>query len=286
MLNSGTVYYRSLLAISIGILLSACSSNPHIPAPVESVYRGKTIHNFKPNTLKQNTYTVEKGETLYSIAFRAGKDFRELAKVNKILPPYTVYPGQLIKLSSSQKTTTVVTKKPFKTKTSKKTKTIPKKSNIKPTKKVANKKSEEYVGNVASVNKELTSDLGYKKTIKWQWPTKGKILKKFSKKELGNKGLDIGGKNGSPIFAAADGKVVYAGNALRGYGNLIIVKHSEDFLSAYAHNSKLLVSEQSWVKAGQQIAEMGRTDSDNVKLHFEVRYKGTTVDPLRYLPKK
>jgi lipoprotein NlpD len=124
------------------------------------------------------------------------------------------------------------------------------------------------------------------KIRKWVWPSTGNIIAKFSNKENGNKGIDIAGSIGSSIVSAADGKVVYYGNALRGYGNLIIIKHNDDYLSAYAHNRKVLVKEKDFVKAGQKIAEMGNSDSDRVKLHFEVRYRGKSVNPLKYLPKR
>ncbi|MDJ0956059.1 MAG: peptidoglycan DD-metalloendopeptidase family protein [Arenicellales bacterium] len=119
----------------------------------------------------------------------------------------------------------------------------------------------------------------------WIWPVKGPILKRFSAK-AGNKGIDIGGESGRGIRAAADGKVVYAGSGLRGYGKLIIVKHDEVYLSAYAHNSKLLVADGSAVVRGQQIALMGDTGTDRVKLHFEIRQRGKPVNPLKYLPKR
>ena len=115
------------------------------------------------------------------------------------------------------------------------------------------------------------------------WPVKGPILARFSHQEHGNKGLDIGGAVGTPIKAAAAGQVVYAGNALRGYGNLVIIKHNDDFLSAYAHNHRLLVKERDSVSAGQLIAEMGNTDAERVQLHFEIRFRGQSVDPLKYL---
>ena len=121
---------------------------------------------------------------------------------------------------------------------------------------------------------------------KWRWPNKGNIINKFSLSPEGNKGIDIAGNKGSPVLAAAEGKVVYTGDALRGYGKLVIVKHSESYLSAYAHNDKIIVKEQQWVKAGQRIAHMGNSGTDKTMLHFEIRYKGKSVDPLRYLPKK
>jgi outer membrane antigenic lipoprotein B len=123
-------------------------------------------------------------------------------------------------------------------------------------------------------------------TIAWRWPTSGNVIQGFSSSDGGNKGIDIGGSRGQAVNAAAGGRVVYAGNALRGYGNLIIIKHNDDFLSAYAHNDSILVKDQQEVKAGQQIAKMGNTGTNDVKLHFEIRYKGKSVDPTRYLPRR
>jgi lipoprotein NlpD len=118
--------------------------------------------------------------------------------------------------------------------------------------------------------------------VPWSWPTAGAVLAGFD--EVRNKGLDIAGKAGDPVLASADGRVVYAGAGLRGYGNLIILKHNNTYLTAYAHNQSLLVKEDQTVRKGQKIAEMGSSDSDRVKLHFEIRRQGKPVDPARYLP--
>ena len=120
--------------------------------------------------------------------------------------------------------------------------------------------------------------------VAWMWPSSGRIIGQYS--ESGNKGLDFSGRAGDGVLAAADGKVVYAGSGLRGYGELVIVKHNATFLSAYAHNRKILVQEGQQVTRGQKIAEMGSTDSDGVKLHFEIRRQGKPVDPLQYLPRR
>ncbi|WP_420021771.1 peptidoglycan DD-metalloendopeptidase family protein [Candidatus Blochmanniella pennsylvanica] len=121
-------------------------------------------------------------------------------------------------------------------------------------------------------------------TIKnWYWPTNGIIINTFSDSERGNKGIDISGALGQPILATANGKVVYIGNTLKGYGNLIIIKHDNNYLSAYAHNDMILVNEQQTVKMGDKIATMGNSGTNEVKLHFEIRYKGKSVDPLFYL---
>ncbi len=141
-------------------------------------------------------------------------------------------------------------------------------------------KDEKLAKNETKVEKsnDVASDAG----IKLSWPSKGNVIDRFD--EGKNKGIDISGKSGDPIQAAADGKVVYAGNSLRGYGNLVIVKHDNTYLTAYAHNKTLLVKEGDSVKKAQKIAEMGNTDADQVKLHFEVRKHGKPVDPMSYLP--
>ncbi|MER2491989.1 peptidoglycan DD-metalloendopeptidase family protein [Catenovulum sediminis] len=260
----------SVFAISI-ILLVGCAQRNN-PAPVDSVYRGKSIFDFSPNSLTAPEYVVEKGDTLYSIAFRAGIDFKDLARFNQISPPYAIFPGQKIRLNKSYKA------KSNKNVISKKQKDIKRSE-----KKVEQAKKQEYVKqgkqNVTKGKSEGSFDLK-----KWRWPANGKIIARFSHKELGNKGLEIAGQRGDPIFAANSGKVVYAGKALRGYGNLIIIKHSDDYLSAYAHNQRIRVQEKDWIMAGQHIADMGDSDADQVKLRFEIRYRGSTVDPERFLP--
>ena len=120
--------------------------------------------------------------------------------------------------------------------------------------------------------------------VAWQWPSSGKVISSFS--DSGNKGIDFGGKAGDPVAAAADGKVVYVGTGIRGFGQLLIVKHNATFLSAYAHNRKILVAEGQQVTRGQKVAEMGNTDSEIVKLHFEIRKQGKPTDPVAFLPKR
>ncbi len=129
-----------------------------------------------------------------------------------------------------------------------------------------------------------TSTATNDKVSSWKWPTKGRVIANFSNTEHGNKGIDIAGKRGQPVVATAKGQVVYAGSALRGYGNLLIIKHNDQYLSAYAHNDKLYVNEGQSVKAGEKIASMGSTGTDGVKLHFEIRYHGKSVNPKHYLP--
>lgn len=272
------VFIQKQIIVLTCLVLLSCAQRQS-PAPVNSVYKGKSIHDFQPGSLKQTQYKVRRGDTLYSIAFRAGQDFRQLAKLNKISEPYSIYPGQMIKLELSNKTIVSNQKKKW---NKKNTKVVEKK--------LDNKKRQEYVvkqgkQNVTK-NKLENNQFASFNLSNWQWPANGRVIARFSYKELGNKGLDITGNKGEPIHAANSGKVVYAGNALRGYGNLIIIKHSDDYLSAYAHNKIIRVKEKDWIKVGQHIADMGDTDTDRVKLRFEIRYKGNTVNPEKFLPKR
>ena len=149
--------------------------------------------------------------------------------------------------------------------------------------KVIIKSSKEYPAKVIvkNVDKEKQA-----KVVGWKWPSKGRLTKTFAKSTQGMKGISISNTRGTRVYAAASGKVVYSGNGLRGYGNLIIIRHNYNYLSAYAHNEKLMIKENEQVKVGQQIATMGDSGTDSVRLHFDIRYQGKSVDPLRYLPKR
>lgn len=204
---------------------------------------------------RANTHTVASGETLYSIATAAGVNHHELAKWNGIDPPYALRPGQQLRLTAPDKAATA--------------------SKTKDTKSAAATKPRQTT----------TDELANVGEVKWLWPTEGAIIARFAPTGA-NKGIDLAGTSGQPIRAAAAGKVVYQGSGLRGYGQLIIVKHSADFLSAYAHCAAISVQEGSMVKAGQVIATMGNTGTDRVKLHFEIRRRGVPVDPMEHLPKK
>lgn len=218
-------------------------------------------------------HTVLIGETLYSIAWRHGLDYKKLASWNNVRPPYTIYAGQRIRLTAPAVTSKTYASKSKATQSAKKSKpkqTTVKKNTSNTTKKVVKKDKTTSQKNIKHV---------------WRWPTKGKVVSSYSTKVGGNKGIDIAGKVGQPVYAASNGKVVYSGNGLSGYGNLIIVKHSEQYLSAYAHNRKLLVNEGGTVERGQKIAELGKSGTSAPKLHFEIRRNGKPVDPLKYLPK-
>ncbi len=273
----------SLLAVTSMILLSACSS--HTPAPVANL--NKDYSQLERGSFRGDSYTVRKGDTLYFISYVTGQNVKDIVSLNNLAPPYIIYPGQRLAIpsgsrSSSSSVSAPVVKPTPVSKPKPVSKPVEQKTDNKT---VAQAKPKEYSEN-SNVNKPVTTKPSTTpSTSKWAWPVKGKIIARFSNSENGNRGIDIAGTRGEAIKATAAGVVVYAGDALPGYGNLVIIKHGEDYLSAYAHNDKILVKEQQTVKAGQKIASMGSTGASSVRLHFEIRYKGKSVDPMRYLPK-
>lgn len=244
-----------ILFISVLVVLfSACDASREFFAPVWDA--GATEH-----MPKSGVYRVKRKDTFYSIAWRYGLDYRTLAKRNGIEWPYNIKLNQLIYLRGKSPRVSVQRQSSLNYNYSRgySSYTSP------PT-------QMRYVG--------LDSLSGVQQ---WQWPAKGMVVRQFSS---ANKGVNIGGHFGDSIFASAAGKVVYAGNGLRGYGNLIIIKHNETFLTAYAYNSKNLVSEGERVSGGQKIAEMGGVRSNAFMLHFEIRRNGQPVSPLYYLSNK
>ena len=212
-------------------------------------------------------YVVKKGDTLYSIGFRSGHGYRRLSRWNKIYPPYKLQVGQNLKLFESKQKLIYKIRKNNKKTTIVKKRTPSQKKTIPPQKTSTN----------SNDNKKMLK-------LYWQWPLRGRILKYFS--SGGSKGIDIYGKIGQKVRSASSGKVVYSGSGLKGYGNLLIIKHNYMYLSAYANNRRLLVKEGQVVKKGQVIAEVGRMGGKKTSLHFEIRKNGNPVNPLNYLPKK
>ena len=275
--------YNTLLVIVITLTMAGCAS-PTGPAPVSSISKFSKKSAY-PVKLTGKRYRVKKGDTLYSIAFSAGIPAKKLSKINRIPPPYVIYPGNWLSLVAVKSPITIVNKKNVSKKWHKKLDSQKKdtysKSVIKP--KRSTKKPKKKIKVVSSVSNK---DNYAKKISKWIWPAKGRVVSAYSATKQGNKGIDIAGNKGSNIVASAAGKVVYAGNALRGYGNLIIIKHNEKYLSAYAHNETIFVKEKQRIKQGQIIAKMGDTEAQRVQLHFEIRFRGKSVNPANYLPKR
>lgn len=282
--------------------VSDCTSSDAINVPRNPNTNAPDYNQIQKGSYKGNTYKVNKGDTMFLIAYLAGMDVKDLASMNNIKEPYSLSVGQTLKISNCS-IKTITTTVPVKTTVSAApaapaepevtytpgangtqigsdgTVIGPIKSGV-----ATGGTSTPAFTNNTPVNANVVAPVA--SNVAWQWPTQGKVILGFSNSDGGNKGIDISGSRGQPVKAAASGRIVYAGNALRGYGNLIIIKHNDDFLSAYAHNDKILVSDQQEVKAGQEIAKMGSTGTNAVKLHFEIRYKGKSVDPVRYLPRK
>ena len=271
-----------------------------------------------------STYTVRKGDTMFLIAYIIGKDVKEIAALNNMSEPYQLTVGQKLKTGKSGTETITVEETvtvPVQPKvtyqqgangtvySSEGEITGPVKAGVGSANTAVKPTIQASAGNVTSSAPTVVATTSTVEqqaqpqvkattastqstmaapasSIRWVSPTAGRIVQGFSNSEGGNKGIDIAGQKGQDVRSAADGKVVYAGNALEGYGNLIIIKHNDDFLSAYAHNDRILVDEQDNVKAGQKIATMGSTGTSSNKLHFEIRYKGKSIDPMRYLPKQ
>lgn len=255
------------ILLPVLLLLSCASSNNR--APVSSVGQ--------PASHKLNSHTVAAGETLYSIAWRYNLDYQNLAEINGISKPYRIMPGQKLRLSG------VAVRLSY---AEKKARQNAPKSTPKPVKTPPPAKPKERVIKQTSTPVAVKTQSVKSSPLVWSWPVKGSVISAFQSGKGLNKGIDIGAKLGESVLAAADGEVVYAGSGLRGYGKLIIIKHQNSYLSAYAHNSQLLAKEGDVVKRGQKIAEVGSSGTQSVKLHFEVRHDGVPKDPLQFLPRK
>ena len=245
------------------------------------------------------SYTVNRGDTLYSISFRYGLDYREVARWNNVNDRFQIFPGQVLRLTPPtsggvvasapvQRAQTTPTTQPSPPQSAQST-THPQRTQQQPAQQPVQQQTQQQ-----ATNRQQSSPPPVSSTQQpavagqpvWRWPANGPIIRRFSAAEGGNKGIHIAGLQGDPVVAAADGRVVYAGSGLLGYGNLVIINHNREFLSAYAHNSRILVSENDMVKAGDKIAEMGQTGTDRVQLHFEIRRNGKPVDPMSYLPRR
>jgi len=273
---------RALLSITVAsvvVVAAGCSSRSLTSVPVEN--RGtsasrpstslptvvdaagvKQLPGFE-NAGKPGYYTVKPGDTLIRIGLDTGQNFRDIVRWNNLENPNLIEVGQVLRIMPVTSDNPLVVTRPV---TSGAAVTTTAAAPLRPASAAA-----------SSPQPAVTED-----DIAWIWPAQGRLIAGFD--EVKNKGFGIDGKAGDPIIAAGDGRVVYAGAGLRGYGNLIILKHNNTFLTAYAHNQTLLVKEDQSVKKGQKIAEMGNSDADRTKLHFEIRRQGKPVDPARYLP--
>lgn len=281
-------------------------SKPHRSYSQSKTHRS----NKKPAT----TYVVKKGDSLYSIGFRYQIDYKKLAAINGITAPYRIYPKQVLQLKGEPKVVTfkpsnsqvqtkpLVRQAPIKAKPEPVTKPVANSSqpSTQPVSKPQQKPAVASTNNQATTNKPVTSKPAVKpvskpaskpitvatpnnSNLKWLWPTDGKIRTTFLASNPARKGISIGGKEGQAVKAAEAGVVVYSGNGLLGYGELIIIKHNDAYLSAYGHNRSLKVKEGQSVTRGQVIAELGSTGTNVNNLHFEIRKNGKPVNPLNFV---
>jgi lipoprotein NlpD len=277
-----TKWTRFAAACSAALLLAACGRSV-VVQPNRGATTPRTPVAPTRAASDRDSYRVMRGDTLYSIAFRHGVDFRDLAGWNGIASPYTIWPGQVLRLSPARDrvagtrrpVTSAPTRMPAPVARPVPTPSHPSASVAAP-------------APVAAVPAPpvVPAPKGATRTasgVNWRWPADGTLIKKFQGGDA-IPGIELAGKAGDPVRAAADGVVVYSGNGLVGYGELIIIKHNDDFLSAYGHNRKRLVKEGQRVSAGQLIAEMGSTGASRDELQFQIRRDGNPVDPLDYLP--
>lgn len=285
-----------VVALAGALLLSACGTSRLSQAPVEDRRLPAARPVLDPNTPpvkqppgfenagKPGYYTVKPGETLIRIGLETGQNWKDLARWNNLERPNQIEVGQVLRVvppgivatTSGEGDSSGVVTRPVGSAVIASTAVAPGMASG-PAARAASAPAAAS-GVATDTSAAAAGDAG----LSWVWPVNGPVLAGFD--EVKNKGLDLGGKAGEPVLAAAEGRVVYVGAGLRGYGNLIILKHNNTYLTAYAHNQTLLVKEDQTVRKGQKIAEMGSSDADRVKLHFEIRRQGKPVDPARYLP--
>lgn len=297
--------------LNIALLAGVCAGiagckEDYIPAPITDGWRHEKA--------KESLYTVQSDDTIYSIAWAFDLDYRHLAQINHLAPPYSLSQGQKLRIYHGQleaQTHAIAEAAQFIEEKIEMTEVEPhplqheqalpfeesEELVIRPqqSKQPTVQHEEEHPHSAPHQLKPVQQHLPQPKAdsvIKvpavisakgWQWPAQGKMVQGFSRENGALRGIDIAGSEGSPVLATRAGKVVYSGNGLRGYGKLLIIKHNDEFLSAYAHNHTLLVREGQQVRQGQEIATMGKTGAGSVKLHFEIRRAGKPIDPLHYL---
>nr|WP_218170793.1 peptidoglycan DD-metalloendopeptidase family protein [Pseudomonas gingeri] len=280
-----TSVQRLMIGLALSALLAGCSSaSKNGVRVVDRNGNATTAASAAPQRPMTTTgqHVVVRGDTLFSIAFRYGWDWKALAARNNIPEPYTIHVGQAIRFDGRSNSTPAVA-------TSTTTSSSSSSSKITITRRpvtAAGTPAATSSATPAATAAATPTPPPGPAPKGWAWPSNGILIGKFSSNGSLNKGIDIAGDLGQPVLAASDGSVVYAGSGLRGYGELVIIKHSDTYVSAYGHNRRLLVREGQQVKVGQTIAEMGSTGTDRVKLHFEIRRQGKPVDPLQFLPRR
>jgi lipoprotein NlpD len=289
-----TVYQTIVLGLLIAIL-GGCASHSRAPIDSRNNQQGagaKTTSKSSAaaKSAQPDYYVVQGGDTLYSIAWELGVNYRELASTNAIRSPYTIYKGQRLRVkpaaNKSVAKPVALQSRPAVTASSASATAPAAKAVAKPVSKPAPSQAPAPKTASKPVAAAPAKSTAQAYDGKWVWPTRGRVLSRFQSSGAGKQGIDIGGHVDQPVKAAAHGKVVYAGSGLVGYGRLIIVKHNENLLSAYGHNNKLLVNEGEQVSAGQMIAKMGSSGTNRNELYFEIRKNGKPTDPLKYLPKQ
>ena len=278
----------------VSLALVGCSAS--WKAPVETRSPQPAGKPRSAQTLQGvGAYRVVSGDTLYGIAWRSGVDYRHIARWNDLLPPYRIYVGQTLHLRPPSHA-----KAPQAAKVSKpsaRTQPVPRSADassvstasdtVAPRRQDTHKPPHAKPASAAAVPAEsAAADAASSRELRWGWPASGRVVATYDAKEPLAQGIKISGRAGDSIRAAESGKVVYSGSGLIGYGRLIIVKHNDNYLSAYGHNREILVSEGDQVTKGQQIAKMGTAGDGGPLLHFEIRRNGKPVNPARYLPKR
>ena len=285
---------RPVQAIVLASVLAGCAT-PRSPAPVEDrsvsnrpvvaapaatqTPSAPIVEAAKPlgleNSGKPGFYTIKPGDTMIRIGLETGQNWKDLVKWNNLDNPNVIEVGQVLRVLPPGSDTGVTTRPISPPKIE--TRPLDAKGAAGAASGVPSGAASAAVGSPAPVAPRDADD-----DVNWQWPASGTLLSSFEEGKA--KGLTIGGKVGDPVLAAAEGRVLYAGSGLRGYGNLVILKHNNTYLTAYAHNQLLMVKEDQNVRRGQKIAEMGSTDAERVQLHFEIRRQGKPIDPAKLLP--
>lgn len=288
-----------LALILVGVLVAGCAANRRAPvierAPqMQTPSSQPAFAKPAPRLLDtQGFYTIKPGDTLYSIALDHGLDYKDVAAWNGI-DPSRISVGQRLRLTPPPGATVTaplrtapgtIEARPLENATAPgadNIKTLPKAVRVPYTDQTYSQMASLNPGPAPGSSPAAADSSSAEGGLGWIWPTAGKVISTFN--DNTNKGISIAGKAGQPVVASADGRVIFSGTGIRGFGKLIVIKHNKTYLSVYGHNSALLVKEGQLVTKGQKIAEMGNTDADQVKLHFEIRRLGKPVDPLKLLP--